>query len=114
VRIIANKVVDEHDREFIRESLGVNPSATIGNLDFLKRLRQSGSAITSSLVDGAMIEAFSNLDYQARNPVIQQGERYEMIAMLHSRLNTKDWVKSAFGDVMDQLDMEWILKEVAR
>jgi hypothetical protein len=43
------------------------------------------------------------IEKAARAPQIGEARRREMLAALHEKLNGKEWVKLAYGDVMGQL-----------
>lgn len=101
VHIVGNKVEDEDDIAFICARTGVMPMGTLPLLSTLKKARQRGEALTT--LPAAAQSLMAQVEKQARNPAIPESARFEKLYALHAKLNDKQWVKLAYGDVMGQI-----------
>ena len=103
VHLVANKVADDEDLAFIIERTGRKPLGVLPSLPALKKARQRGGIITTEMVPADLMRVIENA---ARNPAVTEVERFKMLRALHEKLNEKQWVKLAYGDVMGQLGAE--------
>jgi CO dehydrogenase maturation factor len=110
VHLVANKVEDDDDLKFIRERTGFTPLGTLPVLPALKKSRQRGDAVTADMVPTALMQA---IDSKARKPPLSAAKRMDMLMQLHEKLNGKQWVKLAYGDVMSQIDKNFMKGEAA-
>jgi len=110
VHLVANKVADNDDLDFIRAKTGLEPLGIVPVMPELKKSRQRGEAVS-------YIEALSPLmysvDHAAHHPTTDAQERLEMLHALHEKLNDKQWVKLAYGDVLGQIDKDFNRGEAA-
>lgn len=110
VHLVANKVEDEDDLSFIRERTGMEPLGFLPVLPALKKARQRCEPVTmETAVPGALMEDVENA---ARNPALCAQARFDKLLRLHEKLNEKEWVKLAYGDVAGQIDDNF-MKETA-
>jgi CO dehydrogenase maturation factor len=100
VHLVGNKVVDEDDLEFIRERTEHEPIGCVPLLPVLKKARQRGEAVTAEMAPEELMLA---IEEKARNPAMPEIERVKKLYELHEKLNGKQWVKLAYGDVMKQI-----------
>jgi CO dehydrogenase maturation factor len=100
VHLVGNKVADEDDLAFIRQRAGGEPLGCLPYLPALKKARQRGAAAEAEMAPEGLMAA---IEKAARAPEIGEARRREMLAALHAKLNGKEWVKLAYGDVMGQL-----------
>lgn len=110
IHLVANKVADEEDMQFIREQAGGEPIGVVPVLPALKKARQKGEAAQNLPELSSLMEKISEA---ARNPTINETGRMAMLYQLHEKLNGKEWVKLAYGDVMQQIDMNFNREEAA-
>lgn len=110
VHLVANKVADDDDITFIRERTGADPIGALPLLPALKKARQRGEAVTAAMAPAALMQA---IDDKARTPAISARARMEKLLALHETLNGKQWVKLAYGDVMGQIDDNFMKGEAA-
>lgn len=110
VHLVANKVDDEDDLTFIRTRTDTEPLGALSLLPSLKKSRQRGEAVTADMVPAALMQS---IEAAARTPAIPQSARMEKLLALHEKLNGKQWVKLAYGDVMGQIDTDFMKGEAA-
>ncbi len=97
--LVGNKVVDEVDVDYLRRELGSAPAAVLPSQAGLRRARQAGECPRpEDLEDVAPLRVIASLV----KPV-PAGRRAEALRALHLKVAEKDWVRSAHGDVTDQL-----------
>ncbi len=113
VHLIANKVADDDDMEFIRVRTGHAPLGGIPLMPILKKARQRGDHVTAAMLDEPLTALMTLIDRAARNPAISEKERFIMLRRLHEKLNTKQWVKLGYGDVAGQIDENFDVGEAA-
>ncbi len=101
VHLIANKAADEDDIAFITERTGIKPLGGVPVMPTLKKARQRSEAVTAAMVPQDVMAAINSA---ARHPAVSAAERYDRLCRLHEKLNDKQWVKLAYGDVMGQID----------
>ncbi|GAB5388055.1 MAG: hypothetical protein Alpg2KO_10230 [Alphaproteobacteria bacterium] len=105
VHIIANKVEDEDDLDYIRQHTEREPIAVIPYISKLKKARQRGGVAELSDLPNAA-ELFAPVLEAAQNPSLDKVERFGLLKKLHEKLNQKGWVQTGYGDVMGQVDPE--------
>lgn len=105
VHLVANKVENDDDLSFIRERTGMEPLGVLPVLPALKKSRQRGEAVTADMIPAALMTA---IEKTARNPALSERARFEKLLALHEKLNGKEWVKLAYGDVMGQIDEDFM------
>ena len=110
VHLIANKIEDEEDLNFIREKVGFDPLVTMPVIPMLKKSRQKGSGIEAAKIDQETVEAMAKIYDKALSPVLSADERMIMLYNLHGKLMNQDWVKSGYGDVTNQIDQGYLKK----
>ena len=103
VHIVGNKIADEDDLAFIIEKTGRKPLGVLPLLPALKKARQRGDAATADMADNALM---ATIETAARKPAMTEAARFKMLRALHEKLNDKQWVKLAYGDVLGQLETE--------
>jgi CO dehydrogenase maturation factor len=102
VAFVANKVVDEHDAQYVRSELGVPLLGSLPLAGGLRRSRQQGAAVAAdALPGGAAVLEIVRSRAQA-SPMTAQRRR-EQLAGIHLKLAEKEWVRLAYGDVTGQL-----------
>ncbi|MBM2620846.1 ATP-binding protein [Actinoplanes sp. LDG1-06] len=94
--LVGNKVVDEVDADYLRRELGTEPVATLPAQAGLRRARQAGTS--PRLDDVTPLRRIADVV----RPVPPQ-RRAAALRALHLKVAGKDWVRSAYGDVTDQL-----------
>jgi CO dehydrogenase maturation factor len=110
VHLVANKVEDEDDLAFIRDRTGLAPLGAVPVMPVLKKSRQRGEPVKADMVPVSLMQVIENA---ARNPAVSEHERFTMFCRLHEKLNGKEWVKLAYGDVMGQIDEEFMKEKAA-
>jgi CO dehydrogenase maturation factor len=110
IRLAANKVADADDLAFIREKTGMEPLGAVPVLPELKKARQRGEAVSAVERLSPLMHA---IDKAARHPAITEAQRLSMLLALHEKLNGKEWVKLAYGDVMGQVDKDFDREKAA-
>lgn len=110
VHLVANKVEDEDDLSFIHERTGIEPLGVLPVLPALKKARQRGEPVMADMISAALMDIVENA---ARNPAVNERDRFEMLCRLHKNLNKKEWVKLAYGDVISQIDEDFMKEKAA-
>lgn len=108
IHLVANKVADDDDLEFIREKTGSDPLIVLGAMPILKKVRQRGEPIVADKMDSSLIAAMADIEKIAQNPSLSARDRLSMLYRLHAKLMTQDWVKSGYGDVSTQIDVSFL------
>jgi CO dehydrogenase maturation factor len=107
VHIIANKIEDEEDIDFIRGVTGREPLGVIPAMPSLRKFRQKGGAVTPDLLTDDMCAIFGKIMNAARNPLPNAQDRFSMLRDLHHKLCSQYWVISGYGeDVIHQYDAD--------
>jgi CO dehydrogenase maturation factor len=97
--LVGNKVVDEVDVDYLRRELGSAPVAVLPVQVGLRRARQEGACPRpEDLEDVTPLRLIA----EQITPVPAQ-RRAAALRALHRKVAEKDWVRSAHGDVTDQL-----------
>lgn len=112
VQLVANKIEDDSDLYFVTERIGIPALGCIRFIPELKKLRQSDQAITLEHLNSELLGLMSLIYRQAINPPISPRQRYFMMHKLHEQLNNKEWVRLGYGDVMNQIDREFLSTDV--
>jgi CO dehydrogenase maturation factor len=107
VAVVANKVVDDDDLKYIRNTLGQEPLAVVPLLPSLKKARQSGQPVRVELLEEHLRQAMKAVERKGETPAITAAERIAMLRKLHLKLNAKQWVQQGYGDVADQIDLDF-------
>lgn len=102
VILVGNKVVDDIDVDYLRRELGAEPVAVLPAQAGLRRARQAGSCPSPDDLDD--VSPLRRIVEQVRPMPAQR--RAAQLRALHLKLAQKDWVRSAYGDVTDQLTPE--------
>lgn len=110
IHLIANKVDDEEDLNFIRDRTGLEPLVVLPLIPMLKKARQQGSGIESDKIDEKIVQGMSAVYEKAQNPVLSAETRMQMLYRLHGKLMNQEWVKSGYGDVTGQIDENYLRK----
>lgn len=110
IHLVANKIEDEDDLDFIRENSGLEPLAVLPVMPMLKKLRQQGSGIEADSMNDVISDAMEKIHVKGLSPAISQPERMTMLTTLHGKLATHGWVKSSYGDVLNQIDADYLRK----
>ena len=105
VHLVANKVADDDDRAFIGQRAGMAPLGVLPALPSLKKARQRGAAVTGDMASAPLMQSIEDA---ARAPAIPESARRQKLLALHEKLNGKPWVKLAYGDVMGQIDPDFM------
>ena len=113
IHLVANKVEDEADIEFIKSATGMTTIAILPHTSALKKMRQNGQAISSDFIEGAVLTAMEKIMEVTLKPVISAQDRMQMLHALHTKLNGKTWVQQGYGDVMNQIDPDFKIEKVA-
>jgi CO dehydrogenase maturation factor len=114
VHLVGNKVSDEDDIEFICVRTGLTPVGGIPLLSALKKLRQHGEAVTAEqLADITIQNTLAALYNATLHPAIDARARLSLMIDLHEKLSRKDWVRNAYGDIMTQIDSDYLKEKVA-
>jgi len=104
IHLVANKVSDQDDLDFVISQTGVAPLVVLPYLSSLKKQRQHGGAVSPEQIDGTLRLALARIMTAAENPAIPATKRMVMLRHLHEKLAQQDWVKSGYGDVSNQWD----------
>lgn len=110
IYLVGNKVADTEDLDFIEQQSNMKPLGTIPVLSALKKARQKGEAVQNLPEFSALME---KIEHVARHTKISESQRIAMLYQLHEKLNNKEWVKLAYGDVMQQIDIDFDREKAA-
>ncbi|MFN3828393.1 MAG: ATP-binding protein [Micavibrio sp.] len=112
IHLIANKVTDQDDLDFIKVKTGASPLVVLPYMNTLKKQRQRGEAISADHIDNVLLAALTKIEQAAQKPAIMAEERMAKLRALHEKLMQQDWVKSGYGDVSNQWDDNLLQKAV--
>lgn len=112
IQLIANKVADQDDLDFITSRTGMTPLAALPYMNSLKKQRQQGNIISPGQINEDLHRALTSIMNVAKNPALSAEKRMTMLRRLHDKLAQQDWVKSGYGDVSSQWDA-YPLREAA-
>lgn len=112
VHIIANKVEDEDDLNFIRNVTGREPLGVVPAMPTLRKFRQKGGSVTADLLTDNLGALFETVIIAATQADPDENVRFAMLRDLHYKLCSQYWVISGYGeDVAGQYgDTEQIRK----
>ena len=113
VHLIANKVEDGNDVDFISREISKKPLAVVPVIPALKRARQLGQIVTDELLNPDLLVAMEAIETKSSMPSISPATRLEMLHQLHKKLNSKKWVQLGYGDLQEQLDPDFRMHEEA-
>ena len=112
IHMVANKISDQDDLDFIKAQTGTTPRIVLPYMNALKKQRQRGEAISASHMDDALRAALIDIEKVAQQPAITVHERMNKLRALHEKLGQQGWVKSGYGDVSNQWDDNVLQKAV--
>ena len=112
IRVMANKLDDEDDLEFVRDHVGEDLIAGLSRSPFIKAM-EKGRILPLDDLEPANQEALDTLlltvGRQKKN-----WDRYQQDAVLFHRRNAASWANDAVGsDLTRQIDPEFSLSEAA-
>ena len=106
VYVIGNKIEDEDDLAYLKEHVEEKLVGHIAKQAELKRARQKGGKIDSSVVNGVE-ETFEKLTKIATTNYSRQDERLALLHRLHKKLAKAEYIVTRHGDVAGQIDTEF-------
>ncbi|HEY9786403.1 MAG TPA: hypothetical protein V6D17_13430 [Candidatus Obscuribacterales bacterium] len=113
VWLVGNKIEDGDDLHYIRQGVGREPLTFVRSMPSLKKARQRGNPVDDSLLEASIADAMERIELHASEPALTFADRLRLLHRLHRKLNEKQWVKQAYGDVSDQIDPDFfLLKEL--
>lgn len=103
VHIVANKIEDEDDLNFIREVTGQEPLGVIPSLSSFRKFRQRGGAVTVDMLSDQICSVMEKIRQVSFFAEPDAAARYDMLRTLHHKLCSQYWVISGYGeDVVGQ------------
>jgi CO dehydrogenase maturation factor len=99
VVLVGNKVMDDVDLDYLRRELGTEPLTVLPAQAGLRRARQAGSCPRMDDLDDVTPLRVIAEYVRPVSPERRSGQ----LRVLHLKLAERDWVRSAHGDVADQL-----------
>jgi CO dehydrogenase maturation factor len=113
VHLVANKVEDGDDLEFIAQAVGRTPVGSVPLMPSLKKARQQNRPVNTDMIDFNMTYVMTTITEKAEQPAISEAVRMNKLLALHETLNAKKWVQLGYGDVMGQIDPDYKLGDAA-
>ena len=107
IHVVANKVTDFDDLDYIRDRLGVKPLGAVPFLTALKKARQQNQPVDAGLLNADMSLLMEEIINKAQQPVLTSNVRAVRLNRLHLKLNEKKWVQLGYGDVSGQIDPDF-------
>jgi CO dehydrogenase maturation factor len=98
VHIIANKVEDADDLEFIRNVTGREPLGVVPSMPSLRKFRQKGGSVTADLLTDNLAALFEKVMAAATHADPDEKARFAMLRDLHYKLCSQYWVISGYGE----------------
>jgi CO dehydrogenase maturation factor len=112
IRVMANKLDDEDDLEFVRDHVGEHLIAGLSRSPFIKAMERGRTRPLHDL-EPANREALDTL-LSAVGQQKKDWDRYQQDAILFHRRNAASWANAAAGcDLTDQIDAGFSLSEAA-
>jgi len=113
VHVIANKIEDEDDLNFIQNIIGKEPLGFLPNISSLRKFRQNGGAVTKEFLNDDICILMEKVHQKSLFPAPNAIERFEMLHILHDKLCSQYWVTSGYGeDVVYQYGDKSLIKKV--
>lgn len=97
VHLIANKIEDDEDLNYIRQATGKEPLGFVPSMSQLRKFRQKGGAVEEGMLTDGLCGLFADVYDSALSPSPDAAKRYEMLRELHHKLCLQDWVISGYG-----------------
>lgn len=111
IKVIANKVEDDSDLEFIRERVGNDLVAVFSRSKFIRAM-EKGEMLPISKLEPENIKALDNIISEVGKQEKDWDKYYQQAIEFHLK-NAKSWANEAAGDDLTKLvDTEFSLKEV--
>ncbi len=114
VWLIGNKIEDQDDLDYIRESVGRDVVTYVPSIPALKKARQKGQSVDKALLTPEVIETMKAVERHASAHELSFADRLRLLHRLHEKLTEKQWVKQGYGDVSGQIDREFHLLQPAQ
>jgi CO dehydrogenase maturation factor len=105
VFVVGNKVLDEDDEQYLRESVGDKLVATIGHDATLRKQRQRGQTITT--VPEGLESSMIQIERFARKHQPDANGQLRRLHELHRYFAGKDFTIAKYGDLRDQVDEQF-------
>lgn len=104
LHLVLNKIEDQADLDFIKCHLKINSIGQVPHKTEIKKLRQIKKTISLESLEPSIHQLYKDINSKANNPSLTETQRYQLIHKLHKNLNSKQWVKLAYGDISNQID----------
>lgn len=104
VYLVGNKVMDEEDREYLREN---TEDEFLGFMEFsreIKKSRQGGKPVNPEMLPENL---FGKIREASEKSELEDEKRLSRIHELHRKYAGQDYVVNAVGDITDQIDEEF-------
>lgn len=98
VHIIANKIEDADDLDFIRKVTGREPLGVVPAMPSLRKFRQKGGSVTADLLTDNLVTLFKEVMAASAKANPDEEARYKMLRELHYKLCSQYWVVSGYGE----------------
>jgi CO dehydrogenase maturation factor len=104
VYLVGNKVIDEEDREYLRENV---EDEFLGFMEFsreIKKSRQRGKPVNPEILPENLFEKIREASEKSE---MEDEKRLKRIHELHRKYAGQEYVVNAVGDITDQIDEEF-------
>ena len=104
VYLIGNKVMDEEDKNYLRENIDED---FLGFMEFdkkIKKSRQRGNSVKKEMMPE---DLFEKIKKASKESEMTGQERLDRLYKLHRKYASQDYVVNAVGDITGQIDEEF-------
>jgi CO dehydrogenase maturation factor len=103
VHVVANKVENEDDLNFIRKVIGREVLGFVPSMPQLRKFRQQGGSVTPEMLSDNLCALFQKIKNVSEYPNPNYQKRFQKLKELHYKLCSQYWVTSGYGeDVIGQ------------
>lgn len=102
VSVVANKIEDDDDLNFIRKVVGCEPLGFVPAMASLRKFRQRGGAVSADMLTPELCALFDRVKEVAEHPEPDAEKRFAMLKSLHEKLCAQYWVISGYGEDVSQ------------
>ncbi len=111
IYVIGNKVDDDEDVTYLQSNVGSKLVGSLGRQSYLKRSRQLGETIDIEKIEGVE-DVFDRIAEITRRNMETEDRRISILHYLHRKHAQADYIVARHGDLTEQIDPDFSVKDV--
>jgi CO dehydrogenase maturation factor len=115
VFIVGNKITSDKDKDFIERNIDKNKLlGYLHNSDHIREVEQGESELNIEKLEEQNLRVFNNVYKKLSSIDISYNKRLQKLYKLHNKYIAQGHIKDRFGDLTDQIDLDFNFDEFVR